>query len=190
MTKSFSRKLYLASTSLRRRELLRTLDIRFEVCPPQFEEKPTSRSARDEVLYFAEQKAKSVMAHCPNALILASDTLVACGKNKIGKPRDAAEAVTILRELSGKKHTVYTALVLIDTQNGSLRREVEDTQVIFRTLSDQEIQDYVATGEPLGKAGAYAIQGKARVFVTGIEGEEEVVIGLPLKTVVKWLKKW
>ncbi|MBI2082035.1 MAG: septum formation protein Maf [Deltaproteobacteria bacterium] len=180
-------KLYLASTSPRRKNLLARLGIPFEVVPPTFLEHETTLTPSEETLLFAEEKARSIASPPPNALILGCDTLIACDGQKLGKPEDAADAKRILKILSGKTHEVHTALFLLDTQNGSSKRHLETTRVTFRRLSDPEIATYVATGEPFGKAGAYAIQGRARGFITKIEGDEESVIGLPLKILRGWL---
>lgn len=181
-------KLYLASTSPRRHELLSTLNIPFEVIPPAFEEKTTSLPASEEALYFSEQKARSVASLCPNALILASDTLIDCEGTKLGKPNDSQEAHRMLNLLSGKTHFLYTAVVLFNTQDQSLKKHLEKVEVTFHKLSDTEIQDYVASGEALGKAGAYAIQGKGGELIERIEGDRNAVIGLPLEPIRQWLE--
>jgi septum formation protein len=176
-------KLILASTSPRRRELLKTLNIPFEVVAPQFEEKPTDLSPDQETLYFAEEKARSVADHCAEGQILASDTLVAMGEKKLGQPKDAEDAVRMLHLLSGKTHQVYTAVVVLNTSTNEIRKHLEKVDVTFRPLTDQEIKDYVATGEPFDKAGAYAIQGGAKDFTLNIVGDLEAVIGLPTQSI-------
>lgn len=183
------RKIILASASPRRRELLATLDIPFEAIAPHFVEVPTGRAAAEEALYFAEEKAKSVETLCPDALVIASDTLIDCEGVKMGKPRDAKEAVQMLTRLSGKTHNLYTAVALFDTKNGDLKKHVEKVAVTFKPLTKKEIEDYVATGEPLGKAGAYAVQGKGRALVLKVEGDMQAVIGFPLSVVKGWLKR-
>ena len=180
-------KLYLASTSPRRKDLLTTLGIPFEVIAPSFIEQATNLPAGEEALRFAEQKARSVAPQHPDALILGCDTLIACAGQKLGKPRDAADASRILQLLSGRTHQVHTALFLLETKNGAFKKHLETTRVTFRPLTDTEITAYIATGEPFGKAGGYAIQGKARPFVTKIDGDEDAVIGLPLKVLKQWL---
>lgn len=180
-------KLVLASTSPRRRDLLQTLRIPFEVIPPTFKETATDLSPSEEVLYFAERKARSVRVKCPGALILAGDTLIDCDGEKIGKPRHEREAEEILKKLAGKRHRVLTAVVLLDTRDGSLRKHLEEVEVTFRPMSESEIRNYIATGESFGKAGGYAIQGRARAFITNIQGEEEAAIGLPLRVTREWL---
>lgn len=142
----------------------------------------------DEAIFFAEQKARSVTELYPNALILGCDTLIACDDEKLGKPRDADDAYRILFQLAGRSHRVLTAVVLIDSTKGSIRRHLESAEVGFKRLSESEIRGYIATGEPMGKAGGYAIQGMARkLLIESVEGDEEAVIGLPLRIVRGWL---
>ncbi|MBI4374529.1 MAG: septum formation protein Maf [Deltaproteobacteria bacterium] len=185
----FSKKIFLASTSPRRRELFGTLGIPFEVIPPRFEEAPTDLPAAAEALYFSEQKARSVEIDCPNALIIASDTLIDIEGMKLGKPRDAEEAVEMLSRLSGKSHTLYTAVVLLDTESGVLKKQLERVTVTFWPLTRKVIEEYVATGESLGKAGAYAIQEKGQALISKVEGDLQAVVGLPLRVVKEWLKE-
>lgn len=180
-------KLVLASQSPRRRELLLRLGIPFEVISPRFEEAPTDRTASDEALFFAEQKARSVADRCPGSLVIGSDTLIDCCGRKLGKPRSDAEAKEMLRLLSGKTHQVYTAVVLLNTKKRTLKRDLEKVDVTFRSLSPKEIDDYVATGEPIAKAGGYAIQGKGRGLIDHFEGIEAAVVGLPLEKLREWL---
>lgn len=182
-------KLTLASKSPRRKDLLQKSGLSFEVISPRFEEKPTSLSAAEETLYFAEEKARSVAALCPNALVIGSDTLIECDGKKLGKPKDKKDAIRILSALSGKQHVIHTAVVLLNTQTNSLLKHREEVQVTFKKLSQKEIETYVATGEPMGKAGAYAIQGKGKTLLEKVEGDEEAAIGLPLTTLKKWLKE-
>lgn len=181
-------KLILASTSPRRRELLQRLNIAFEIVEPGFIEVETGLAPKKETLYLAEKKALSVAPDHPNTLILASDTLVVLDEKKLGKPQNSDDACHMLQSLANKKHEVYTAVVLLNTQDHSLKKHVEIASVTFRQLSDQEITDYVATGEPLDKAGAYAVQGGAKKFVTKVDGDLDAVIGLPLEPIRRWLK--
>jgi len=181
-------KLYLASTSPRRRELLATLGHPFETIAPAFEERPTGRSAPEEALWFAEQKARSVAPLCPNALILASDTLIALGDAIFGKPADLQEAKRMLSALSGQTHDLYTAVALLNTSDSSLKKGIEQVRVTFKTLSEEEIQKYTDSGEPMGKAGAYAIQGMGAQLISKVEGDIQTVIGLPLQITGRFLK--
>lgn len=180
-------KLILASTSPRRRELLQELNIPFEIVAPRFEEHATKLPPREEALLFAREKAQSVVADHPKSLILASDTLVALNGIKLGKPTDPADAERMLNLLSGRKHFIYTAVALLNTDSGETREHVEEVTVRFRPLNADEIAAYIATGEPFDKAGAYAIQGGAKDFVTHVDGDLNAVIGLPLAPLQKWL---
>ncbi len=181
-------KLYLASTSPRRQELLGTLGIPFEIIKPTFEEKPTTLSPQNECLYFAEQKALSVATSCPNSLVIGSDTLIDFNGKKLGKPQDAEDAVTMLTALSGKSHLVWTAVVLLNTQNNTMLKHIESASVVFKKISEKEIRDYVATGEPLDKAGAYAIQGLGNTLINRFEGSQDTIVGLSLNPLKTWLK--
>ena len=180
-------KLYLASTSPRRRELLGSLGISFEVIPPLFEEHPTSFFPAKEAMVFAEEKAESVKDQCPDALVLASDTIVAIEGHKFGKPKDENDAVAMLKKLSGKTHQINTAVALLNTASGEKKSHLEIAHVTFRSLTEKEIRNYVATGEPMDKAGAYAIQGEAKGFVEKVYGDIDAVIGLPLAPIRQWL---
>jgi nucleoside triphosphate pyrophosphatase len=183
-------KLFLASTSPRRRDLLGTLKIPFQVVEPLYEESPSGLPPSEECLLFAEGKARSVASRCGEGFVLGADTLIECEGVILGKPKDAEDAVRILSQLSGKTHRVHTAVILLDTQTGRMRRHVETAKVSFRRMTGQEIRDYVATGEPQGKAGAYAVQGRARqLFIENVEGDEEAVIGLPVALVKQWLQE-
>lgn len=180
-------KLILASRSPRRCELLARLEIPFEVMEPRFEERPTLLPAGEEALHFAEQKARSVAGLCPDSWVIGADTLIGCEGQKIGKPATDEQARKMIQMLSGKKHQVFTAVILLDTGDGSLKRHLEKVTVTFRKLSEREIDNYVATGEPIAKAGGYAIQGKGRGLIAEVAGDEEAVIGLPLKILREWL---
>ena len=152
----------------------------FTVCPAAGPEKmPEHASPEDAVKALASQKAEEVASRCdPDALIIAADTIVVCDGRILGKPRDEEDAFRMLRLLSGRTHEVYTGLCLKDKD--SCVTEAERTAVRFRTLSDGEIRRYIETGEPMDKAGAYGIQGKAALFVEAIEGDYYNVVGLPL----------
>jgi len=179
--------LILASTSPRRYELLQRLKIPFEAVSPRFVEMETDLPPQNETLFLAEQKALSVAEDHPNSLILASDTLVVCDKEKLGKPNDPHDAIRMLRKLSENTHIVCTAVILLNTQDESIQTHVDVASVTFRQISEQEISDYVASKEPLDKAGAYAIQGGAQKFVIQVDGNIDAVIGLPLEPIKKWL---
>jgi len=173
-------KLILASASPRRRELLEQMGVfDFTVTPAPYEIEADSLPPAEAVVRIALAKGQAVAETAePGALVLAADTEVLFDGKLLGKPQDKADAVRMLRQLSGTKHTVYTGVALL--QDGKKVTGVEVTDVYFRELTDAEIETYVETGEPLDKAGAYGIQGRAAHFVRRIEGDVYNVIGLPL----------
>ena len=179
-------KLILASGSPRRAELLRQAGLHFEIIVPKISEAPLPGEAPDDfVCRTAREKAESIPAN--DAVILAADTAVVDGEHILGKPSDAQDAAAMLRSLSGRTHEVMTG-VCIRFPDWTDCFHVE-TRVTFRTLSEKEIVDYVATGEPMDKAGAYAIQGGAAKMVRRIDGSYSNVVGLPLCEVVEILEK-
>lgn len=170
----------LASASPRRRELLSLITGHFRVIPSEFDESlvPEDLGPAEHVRYSAMMKARDVAQRYPDSLVIGADTIVVIDGNILGKPADAAGAARMLRSLSGKTHQVYTGICVI--YEGQERSSVESTGVTFRELSDDVISRYVATGEPLDKAGAYAIQGKGAVLIRSICGCYPNVVGLPL----------
>jgi septum formation protein len=170
----------LASASPRRRELLARLVPAFEVVPADVEEEPLPGERPESTARrLAREKWRTISALHPEAIVVAGDTVVAVGERQLAKPKDEAEAREMLRALSGRAHEVLTAICI-----GPCRRPIEriaSTTVRFRELGDEEIARYVATGEPMDKAGAYAIQGGAAAFVASVEGSTTNVIGLPLE---------
>jgi septum formation protein len=177
--------LILASASPRRRELLAQAGFTFEVITADV---PEIRKPGEDPIRFvtrlAREKAEAVLARediPPNALILGADTIVLLDEEVLGKPQDAPDAARMLRLLSGRTHQVITGVCL--AKGRERQRAAEVTFVRFTTLSDEEIEAYVATGEPLDKAGAYAIQGRAGRWVPRIHGCYFNVVGLPLALV-------
>ncbi|MGO3448989.1 MAG: Maf family protein, partial [Kluyvera intermedia] len=172
--------LYLASGSPRRQELLTQLGISFEKVVPGIEElRRPDESAQHYVARLAREKAQAGVALTRDDLpVLGADTIVILNGEVLEKPRDAAHAAVMLRMLSGKTHQVMTAVALADSQHTLDCLVV--TEVTFRTLSDDDITDYVLSGEPLDKAGAYGIQGLGGCFVRKINGSYHAVVGLPL----------
>ncbi|MHB8419020.1 MAG: Maf family protein [Myxococcales bacterium] len=178
--------LVLASASPRRRELLALLGMPFELCRTEVDERPhPGEGAAETVARLARDKALAGLARHPGALVVGADTLVSLpaesastSEEIFGKPSGSAEAARMLRALAGRAHEVRTG-ICVASASGE-RATVALTRVRFRPLSDPEIAWYVATGEPLDKAGAYAIQGRAAAFVQGIEGSWSNVVGLPL----------
>ncbi|CDG95750.1 putative Maf-like protein [Xenorhabdus bovienii str. puntauvense] len=172
--------LYLASGSPRRRELVGMLDFNFEILTPQVEEKwQEGESPQQYVSRLAREKAQAGVAISPNDFpVLGADTIVVLNNRILEKPRNPQHAAEILSALSGQSHQVMTAVALSNSQH--ILSEIVITDVIFRQLSQQEIQEYIATGEPMDKAGAYGIQGKGGCFVRKINGSYHAVVGLPL----------
>ncbi len=172
--------LILASQSPRRRELLEQIGLRdFLIHPAKGEETaPAGLSPERLVERLSRQKAAEVAAACPGDVVIAADTVVAAGGAVLGKPRTPEEAAEMLASLSGRTHTVYTGVTV--RRDGEAVTEHEATSVRFRPLSRAEIAAYVATGEPMDKAGAYGIQGRGALLVEGIEGDYFNVVGLPL----------
>jgi septum formation protein len=186
--------LILASTSPRRRRLLQEAGIEFEVMAadgPEPEKLP-GESCSDFARRAAEWKAGSVALRFPGRLVLGADTVVALDGDALGKPADAAEAEAMLARLSGRTHCVYTAVAIAITDDDGRSRIISDvaaTAVTFRNLTEAEISEYVATGEPLDKAGAYGIQGLGGRLVAGYEGCYTNVVGLPMETVAAMMQQ-
>lgn len=174
------RPVVLASGSPRRRELLGQMGIEdFEVLPAQGEETAPEGLAPDAlVARLALQKAREVAALRPETTVIGADTVVALDGRVLGKPSDEEEAREMLSALSGRRHQVYTGMAVLS--GGQAFTHVECTQVEFRPLTAEEIAAYVATGESMDKAGAYGIQGRACVFIRGIQGDYYNVVGLPV----------
>ena len=170
----------LASASPRRLALLEQIGLEVQVCPADFAEVSGDALAAEAVVKTnAEGKCRAVVARYGDAQpVIAADTVVVAAGKILGKPKDAQEAVAMLQLLSGKEHQVLTGLAV--SYAGRLLVEVAATKVYFRKLSLQEITAYVATGEPLDKAGAYGIQGRGAVLVNKIDGCYNNVVGLPL----------
>lgn len=172
-------RLILASGSPRRRELLAGMGYRFEIIVPDVDEH-VSGHARDVVGILSRRKAQAVADAQDQGVIIASDTLVSLKGEALGKPEDEADAHRMLRILSNNTHEVFTGVTIIDAASGKTETRVVRTGVRFRALSDAEILDYIATGEPMDKAGAYGIQGGAGKFVEELDGSYENVIGFPV----------
>lgn len=182
--------LILASQSPRRRELLRAAGIAFRVVAPDVEE-DSSGAARGRYADFVRRAALAKatdVAGRERGVVLAADTIVVCQGEVLGKPEDEGDARRMLRKLSGRRHRVYTGVALV---KGS-RRVVgyERTEVAFRELSKKQIDWYVSTGEPMDKAGSYAIQGTGAALVRAVRGCYTNVIGLPLPKVLELLDKF
>jgi len=178
------RPLVLASGSPRRADLLRQAGIPFEVSAPDVDETLHPGEAPEAyVRRLAEAKARRVAAAHPGRVVLGADTTVVVDGEVLGKPQDAADAARMLESLSGRSHLVLTGVCLIGPA-GDARTDAAVTTVEFRPLSAAEIADYVRSGEPMDKAGAYAIQGGAAGFVTRLDGPYDTVVGLPVALIL------
>ncbi|MFN8392193.1 MAG: Maf family protein [Bdellovibrionota bacterium] len=181
-----SRKLILASASPRRRELLQSLGIPFEVRTAGIDETPHAGEKPDAlVMRLAETKARAIAILEPAAVIVAADTTVATQESDgshviLEKPKDEADACRMLGHLSGKTHSVFTGTCVMIADSSFVRVRVTETTVRFDSLTTESIAHYVSTGEPMDKAGAYAIQGIGGIFVKSIDGSYSNVVGLPL----------
>ncbi|MEW6446281.1 MAG: Maf family protein [Pseudomonadota bacterium] len=172
-------RLILASTSPRRAELLHQIGVRFEQRAVGIDESPQhGEVAAETALRLARQKALTGLELVPGATILAADTLVSIDGEALGKPRDRDDGLAMLRRLSGRRHEVYTAVAI--ARDEDIKAFLSVSHVDMRPLSEDEMIAYWNTGEPADKAGGYAIQGRAAVFVTRLEGSFSGVMGLPL----------
>ena len=185
--------LVLASASPRRQELLRNAGIAFAVQPADIDETPLADEwPRECAERLAREKALKVWQVRPQDLVLGADTIVVVEDQILGKPIDTADAARMLRLLSGKKHQVITGVCLVApgaAGNPDVRTESEITLVAMEKISDDEIHRYIANGEPMDKAGAYAIQGIASRWIPRIEGDYNNVVGLPVALVQRMLTK-
>ena len=180
----------LASTSPRRRELMERMGLDFVVrTAPHDETLNPFNSPADEVARLSMLKAKAVYPHCNDEdIIVAADTIVVCDGLMMGKPRSESEAFSMLRRLSGRDHQVMTGLTVM--YGDEVVSTTVTTTLRMRHLSDAEIRAYIATGEPMDKADAYAVQGRACIFVVGIDGDYYNVMGLPVCTLAGILRKF
>lgn len=182
-------RIILASTSPRRRELLERTGVSFEVVPSSYEEDMTLPMPPTELAQcLGRGKAIVVARQYPDAVVVGCDTFVVLENQIIGKPKTAEEAENTLRILSGRPHVVMSGLAVIHEARKKESVSCVQTTVWFRSLSEKDIDDYVATGEPLGKAGSYAIQGKGGQLIEKIEGNYDNVMGLPVSTLIPILK--
>ena len=184
--------LVLASASPRRRELLRNAGITFHVQSADIPEDPLpGEGAKDCAERLAREKALAVARQRPHDVVLGADTVVVvdgqCDGELLGKPADAADAARMLRMLSGREHQVITGVCLV--VNGQPSVASETTLVTVSEITDEEIAEYVASGEPMDKAGAYAIQGIASRWIPRIEGDYSNVVGLPVALVFRMLRQ-
>ncbi|MBA4537204.1 septum formation inhibitor Maf [Bacillus aquiflavi] len=182
------KRLILASSSPRRKELLEMLHLTFEVSSSDVDESYDPLLSPEQIVMdIASRKAKAVANKCEAALVIGADTIVVLEHKVLGKPKNSEEAYDMLKLLSGKTHSVYTGVAIVDSD-----REIkfyEKTDVTFWELTDEEITTYIQSGEPLDKAGAYGIQQLGAILVKQIKGDYYSVVGLPLSKTVRELKK-
>lgn len=181
-------RLILASTSPRRRELFESLGLRFETVSPEVDEhRHPDEEPYDYVSRLARAKAEAALT--PNAVVVAADTIVVIDGHVLGKPGHPEEAMSMLRRLAGTTHEVLTGVAASrSTDIVEVVTAVESTLVKFLPMTDEEIVDYVGTGEPMDKAGAYALGGLGAIFVEAVYGSPSSVIGLPLHTTARLLR--
>jgi septum formation protein len=178
------RPLVLASASPQRRTLLQSLTTEFEVRPAEVDETPPAGVPLDVAARaIAKRKSDAVAPSIAHGTILASDTVVDVDGVLLGKPGDAGDARRMLKLLAGRAHAVHTSVVLRHRPSDVEVEDVATTRVHFKPLTNEDVDRYVDSGEPFGKAGGYAVQGRAAWFVAGLEGDLDVVIGLPCKLV-------
>ncbi len=184
------RKLVLASSSPRRAQILKRAKVEFEIrVPSNVNEETSSSDPVRHVLSLSAAKAQSVSDQVTEGIILGADTIVVLNGEILGKPQDEKDAFAILKRLSGKKHTVYTGVTLVNRSNRRIVSDYDSTEVTFNQLEEKSIRSYIRTGEPMDKAGAYGIQGMGNFLVKGIRGSLDNVIGLPTEKLKEMLKK-
>jgi len=185
------RKIVLASASPRRKELLQKIGLKFEVDASNCAEEIDPTLKPDEIVRrISIEKACAVASRHKDAVIIAADTIGVIGKKLLGKPRTAGEARKMLAQISGKSHEVITGFTVLDTATNKVISGTVNTKVYIKKMTQQEIDAYVQTGEPLDKAGAYGIQGLGAVIVEKIEGDYYNVVGLPLSALANALKEF
>lgn len=178
----------LASASPRRKEILELADLKFDVMPSDAQEITTKTAPNKVVMELASLKAKDIYKKSEKqSMIVGADTVVAYQGQILGKPTDEADAKRMLTMLSGQTHEVYTGVCVIE--DGKTKTFYEETKVTFYEISDEQIDHYIKTGEPMDKAGSYGIQGKAAVFIKGIEGDYYNVVGFPIARFLQEITK-
>jgi septum formation protein len=185
------RKIILASESPRRSELLRQIGIKFEVDPSEEREIPaTAEDPHAAARFIARAKAARVASRHPNSIVIAADTFGFIDGRILGKPSSPENAREMLRAISGQYHQVITGFAIIDTASRKIVSRSVETSVFMKKLTPEEIESYIATGEPLDKAAAYGIQGLGAVLIKRLEGDYFNVVGLPLEALAESFKEF
>jgi septum formation protein len=185
------KRIILASASPRRKELLEKIGLKFEVEPSNYAEDMCSGLSPDELARaISLEKAKAVARRRKNAIVIAADSFIVFRGKMMGKPGTEVEARKMLMALRGKSHSVITGFTILDTDNNNVLTKSVETVVYIKDLTSKELEAYVKSGEPLDKAGAYAIQGLGSIIVERIEGDYFNVIGLPLSALAEGLKEF
>jgi septum formation protein len=191
MNQNKQRPIVLASGSPRRKELLTGLGVSFSVLVSDVNEDIQGTYSPDEIVtLLAQRKAEAVAHEVKEGLVIGSDTIVVLDQEVLGKPSNEEEAFSMLSKLQGNVHTVFSGVVIIDVETGSSQVGYQSTNVKLRPLSENEIRLYISTGEPMDKAGAYAIQGLGATLVESIQGDYFTVVGLPLALTAQYLKEF
>ena len=179
----------LASASPRRRELLASIRMEFDVIPSHIpEERGADEAPHDYVGRLSREKAEAIAAQHPDRWIIAADTTVVVDDDVLEKPADAADARRMLAAISGRSHVVFTGVTLRNASRDYLATEVTESKVTVLPLSEDDIARYVQTGEPMDKAGAYAVQGIGALFIDAVDGSYTNVVGLPIATLFRMLR--
>jgi septum formation protein len=183
-------KFILASSSPRRRELLASIGLAFDVIPSHVPEvRGAQESPEEYVARLSREKAQAIASRHPEEWVIAADTTVLLGEELLEKPADDADARRMLATIAGKTHIVYTGVTLQNVSRGWRETRIAESEVRMLPLSSEDIAWYVKTGEPLDKAGAYAVQGIGAMFIDSIHGSYTNVVGLPLATLFQMLRK-
>ncbi|VVB79472.1 Septum formation protein Maf [uncultured archaeon] len=183
-------KIILASTSPRRKELAQQMGLDFEIVPSSYEEDMTlDLSPKELAKTLAYGKAKDVAGKFDEGIVIGIDTFVVFNGKKLGKPKSKQQAIDMLKSFSGKSQEVYSGIALIDCKTKKEIKDFEVTTLKFRKMNDEEIKKYVETGEPMDKAGAYAVQGLSSIFIEKVNGCYQNIVGFPIHKIYQSLTK-
>lgn len=184
------KRIILASSSQGRKQLLDAIKLDYEIIPSDYEEDHSLKLAPEELVKFlATLKARDVAEREKNAFVIGADTMVIDGKDILGKPKDEKDAERMLERLQGRTHKIVTGFAIFDTDSDRYIVDSDTASIKMRKMTDEDIQNYIKTGEPMGKAGAYASQGVASIFIDKISGHHSTVVGLPVHKLLKALEK-